>query len=865
MNSRTGIWIEPTIVVEEMPDCAAVQVSVGDGDWVSFLAAGSQDVHVFKDRGANRMVATILESRLLKGSLTVQARKFFCQKVKWTDQVAEVRVFCRGAFRISDPDKILLLVADSPGSTDVAEVVGSAAFGIAAELNREHLDALKVAQEEEGRKREGRARVDAILQEKGYNVPWGLGDHVPLPRLSVTEELIEALPVATFAYDVLDPVRGARSAARQIAASGYHPERTGTYDAICALRGLPTKRYLLTWRPWLGKPPYPEVRAALTATLPKAFDQPCRTGWAQPEVLAESGILDGAQPGSRTRDVWDALQDAMLDDRDMNQRVDEVRGNLRERGFEAVAWYQAHHFWSEESWGIYINAEQLDDFALSLWDDLRARRCLVTMQQVTFLAVGLVLAHERFHARVEAASCWQELAGMRPLHARYVHNVYVAQKGTEAWLEEALANWSAWSWFQAEALPILNNQPHVNVDGMSSAVEGSLDLSPAGYRDWRVGSARSTWRRFAGQVMSGKPAAKSLPMESLFQGPLPYDLQDEDVPIRFIGSGTISDAILAHPASFNVPSRRELECALRHLGHQLDAAGGKGVPVEFGEHQLVNRRQPGELGTAHFARGHGEFTVLDAAKTRHVPADRYIIWRIGEHHRGLLGAEQGGIGFRAGGVATDQAVRTDAPDVARTVNCRASGRFRHGIGRILAITIQRQFADQHVDLRRIEAGDRDIEVKVEFREILELKPQQFTVPASVFGQPVVGDDIGADVGLAHVGKPHRRHFSHADQLRGFYAAMTRDDAGFLVDQNRIGEAEAPDGGRDLFELLLRMRAGIAYARAQFADPAIDDFKLCHDVAPSMTGAFRIQIAWAPDVNPKTTPHPCSAVDPFRRG
>ena len=111
-------------------------------------------------------------------------------------------------------------------------------------------------------------------------------------------------------------------------------------------------------------------------------------------------------------------------------------------------------------------------------------------------------------------------------------------------------------------------------------MEETLDLSPSGYRDWRKGHERETWRKIAEQLSSGQPGLPTknigLPLESLLLGPLPYDFQESDIPVRFIGKGKIATSLEADPAIFNVPSRREVEKVLKSFGHVLYAAGGKG-------------------------------------------------------------------------------------------------------------------------------------------------------------------------------------------------------------------------------------------------------------------------------------------------
>jgi hypothetical protein len=119
-----------------------------------------------------------------------------------------------------------------------------------------------------------------------------------------------------------------------------------------------------------------------------------------------------------------------------------------------------------------------------------------------------------------------------------------------------------------------------NTGGLDRVVEASLDLSPPGYQEWRLGHQLATWRTFATQLTTAKPKLAApgigLPLESIVGKRLPYDFQPFDIPLRFVGSGVIADRLQSHPATFNVPPRREMEKALRHFRHNLDASGGKG-------------------------------------------------------------------------------------------------------------------------------------------------------------------------------------------------------------------------------------------------------------------------------------------------
>ena len=95
-----------------------------------------------------------------------------------------------------------------------------------------------------------------------------------------------------------------------------------------------------------------------------------------------------------------------------------------------------------------------------------------------------------------------------------------------------------------------------------------------------MGHQSFTWRNFTTQLTTGQAktsaSALALPLESTLWGPLPYDFLASDIPLRFVGSGVIADRLQSQPATFNVPTRRELERALKFFRHILDVSGGKG-------------------------------------------------------------------------------------------------------------------------------------------------------------------------------------------------------------------------------------------------------------------------------------------------
>ena len=74
---------------------------------------------------------------------------------------------------------------------------------------------------------------------------------------------------------------------------------------------------------------------------------------------------------------------------------------------------------------------------------------------------------------------------------------------------------------------------------------------------------------------------------------------------------------------------------------------------------------------------------------------------------------------------------------------------------------------------------------------------------------IVGEDVGAFLRRREMAEFDRRHLGHAEFARGEQPAMAGDDAMFAIDQNRIGEAEFPDGRRDLRDLRIGVGARVS--------------------------------------------------------
>ncbi|EFH10719.1 hypothetical protein ACFFMP_21070 [Pseudoroseomonas cervicalis] len=579
-------WIAPQFGWSLVPDIFVVDVPLSDPDAVEFISTGVREVTVI---GNKKILPVLLMMGI--GSLqhalmgAVWDRQQLRPSVRRLRNGTKVVAYCWGAFLCPADERLLLLVGRSK-SADPSPWLDPDLKAAADAAFQQHCATVAAFEEEMRRQKEkDEALVSkhpemASVMAKAASLRW------PPPRPVVTAECLRAeLPVAvTFAVS-----RGRGTghldtlAIKAIAASNAAPSRDGSYIGVVPSDSRPRTRGLVTWTPHNGLPAYPEIRCALQARLPAAFRRPLNNGLARPKLDStfSSDSAGGLTHGDRDPpENMQELSDIRLDLPDADRQREGLDAERTEVGFDAIAWYQPHHQWTNGTWGIYFDARKLDVLAYSLHQDFMSRGVRVPQGFAAFLAFNLTYAHEMFHARVEATLSWLELTAMQPRFLRYGIGVYDALRETPEWFEEALANWTAWQWFKSDVVQSLVARWTSRQSGVDRIVEAALDLSPPGYRDWRVGAATSAWRTFATQLVTGKPKPGlpriGLPVESVLLGPLAYDFRPTDVPLRFVGRGVIADVLQSRPASLNVPSRREIERALKHFGHRLDPSGGKG-------------------------------------------------------------------------------------------------------------------------------------------------------------------------------------------------------------------------------------------------------------------------------------------------
>ena len=196
-----------------------------------------------------------------------------------------------------------------------------------------------------------------------------------------------------------------------------------------------------------------------------------------------------------------------------------------------------------------------------------------------------------------------------------------------------------------------------------------------------------------------------------------------------------------------------------------------------------------------------------------------VVGRIAERHVRELAAEHPLDVGQHRGVAAQQAVVAQDPEVARLAD-RLLRRLRDLVLGLIARRLAVGERQQPLQLGGVEADQVEVEALVpQPRQLLR---QQRVVPAGLQGELVVGDQVRPLLRLAEVLEPDHRHLGEPELARREQPAVAGEDAALLVDQDRVGPAELDHRGRDLIDLRLAVRARVALVRAQAVDrPQLD--------------------------------------------
>src|SRR5262249_26939824 len=128
----------------------------------------------------------------------------------------------------------------------------------------------------------------------------------------------------------------------------------------------------------------------------------------------------------------------------------------------------------------------------------------------------------------------------------------------------------------------------------------------------------------------------------------------------------------------------------------------------------------------------------------------------------------------------------------------------------------------------------DIESEVDGKQMTEFDRENRLVPSCLFGQLVISQDVGPDLFFAEVLKTNRGHLLDAQEFCCKSAAVAGDDCVVLIDQNRVVKSKCDDAVRDLADLLLRVRSGVARIGFQLSNTLLNHRQ---DVAVLRTHCF----------------------------
>ncbi|MEK8024545.1 hypothetical protein [Pseudaquabacterium rugosum] len=578
---RAALWQAVAIVQEPSASLLAAVVSLSDPDLPFFIADGDLTVaEVGRGRHANALLTALEAQRPLIGQLT---RLLLARRAFPADADEGLRIHCHSVALDATRTAVTVVASLDPGDSAVPTALRNAAI---VHVTRYRAEAAQAS-----------ARR-ALEQLDGSAAPCtGAADAAPVrPAFDITPLLDLIPPGFVVRLPKSSTASGIRTISKAILAAPdplHPPPRDGLYRALIVNTNASQRLAVVTWAPHRGLPPYGEVRAAAERRLPRAFLSPRQTGAPPPSLppgACESAVSD-ASPFDPADPAWlDAFDDEVVFDWPQPQAsAERVRALQGQYGLEAIAWYQPHHAHAERAWGIYFDAANLDAFVCSLSLDLQREGFRRGSDALAArLGIGLIYEHALFHSQVEAALTWMELQAGHAKFMPYQTQVVMAVRGTDAWLEEALANFWAWSWISTESMMamvtgVLTGEQHAALERI---VQAALDRAPAGYRRWRDGRQRELWRTLATQAATGKPAMAApgigMPIEPILRGPLPFDFGPMDVPLRIVGTGKVAARLLTSPATFRLPARRDLHDVLtRHFGFTAVAGVGAGGTQHF--------------------------------------------------------------------------------------------------------------------------------------------------------------------------------------------------------------------------------------------------------------------------------------------
>lgn len=393
----------------------------------------------------------------------------------------------------------------------------------------------------------------AVRDSEGHSEAATVARNPPEPiRPDVASLLSVLLPGVVARVSDGNWVDGIGARISKIHDKQHPPPRDGLYQAVVALANPAEPAALVSWVPHRGTTPYSEVRGAVLHRVPAAFARPRSSALitaAADLSLAGTFVLRALDPLDST---WEkAFAGVELGSVEHGGAAQRAREKLDRRGLDAIGWYQPHHEYCADTWGIYVDAAGLDELACSISEGLSALQYGRRDDGLAALmAFMMVFQHQYFHAKVESVLTWLEVQALRPKYRPYLQKVVAQVVHTDDALEEALATYWAWTWIVAETAAN-QTKGRYSLEGalaIRNVVQEHLDRAPPGQRRWREGANHDLWSTLGTQMVHARTKlgarAIPLPLEQMLRDALPFECAElKDVPCRFVGSGRISGTL----------------------------------------------------------------------------------------------------------------------------------------------------------------------------------------------------------------------------------------------------------------------------------------------------------------------------------
>ncbi len=112
----------------------------------------------------------------------------------------------------------------------------------------------------------------------------------------------------------------------------------------------------------------------------------------------------------------------------------------------------------------------------------------------------------------------------------------------------------------------------------------------------------------------------------------------------------------------------------------------------------------------------------DRTKPSGMSVNRYIVRRVGEHHRGALVFHQRTEGRDVECIAAQHPMPAQQPQIAGLADRRPRRLIRHCIGRVVGVLFGRivERSNPQIDIANLETRNLDAKIETEQREVLEL-------------------------------------------------------------------------------------------------------------------------------------------------